>query len=132
MADWSEFDKAVSSARASDLVSKRWADAVGGSYGGANAGPVESYGGVDEAMASNSRPRQYSPTASADAPGSGENMLSPGPRGDRSVHAHFGPHNSGNFDAAVSAVCGGDAQISKLWPDAQGGALGSTSDGYKD
>ncbi len=132
MATWSEFDAAVSATRASDLVSKKWPDAQAGAYGGADAGPRESYGGTEEAMASNAKPRQYSPVVTPDPPGSGENYLSPGPRSDTSVHAHFGQHSSGNFDSAASNVCSGDAQIAKSWPDALGGALGSVEDGYKD
>ncbi len=132
MSDMSEFSSAVSAARASDLVAKRWPDAAAGAYGGANAGPVESYGGLDAANAAISKPRQYSPIASPDAPGSGENMLSPGPRSDTSVHAHFGQHSSGNFDQAVSNTCSGDAQTTKHWTDAAGGSLGSVQDGYKD
>lgn len=132
MATWSEFDAAVSATRASDLVSKKWPDAQAGAYGGADAGPTESYSSADAAMASNAKPRQYSPIVTPDPPGSGENMYSSGPLSDTSVHSHFGPHSSGNFDTAASNVCTGDAQVSKSWPDALGGGLGSSSDGYKD
>ncbi len=132
MASWQEFDQAVSNARASDLVAKKWPDASAGAYGGADAGPTESYGGLDAANTAISKPRQYSPVVTPDAPGSGEDMLGSGPRMDMSQHAHIGQHSSGIFDSAASATCSGDAQISKSWPDAQGGMLGSVADEYKD
>jgi len=132
MATWSEFDNAVSATRMSDLVAKKWPDAAAGAYGGADAGPVESYSGVDEANSAIARPRAYNPVVTPDPAGSGENYLSPGPRSDSSVHAHFGQHSASNFDSAASNTCSGDAQIAKSWPDAQGGALGSVADEYKD
>jgi len=132
MASWQEFDQAVSAARASDLVSKKWPDAAAGAYGGANAGPTEDYGGLNEAESAISRPRKYDPIVSPDPAGSGENYLGSGPRSDMSQHAHFGQHSSSNFDSAASNTCGGDAQIAKAWPDAQGGSLGSVADEYKD
>ena len=132
MASWQEFDNAVSATRMSDLVAKKWPDAAAGAYGGADAGPVESYGGVDEANSAIARPRVYSPVVTPDPAGSGENYLSPGPRSDSSVHAHSGQHSLAIFDSAASNTCSGDAQIAKSWPDAQGGALGSVADEYKD
>jgi len=132
MASWQEFDNAVSATRASDLVAKKWPDAAAGAYGGANAGPTESYSGLDEANSAISKPRQYDPVVTPDAPRSGEDYLGSGPRMDTSVHAHFGQHSSSNFDSAASNTCSGDAQIAKSWPDAQGGALGSVADEYKD
>src|SRR5208282_1290017 len=126
----SEFESAVSATRASDLVSKKWPDAAGGAYGGFPAGSTEDYGGLDAANSAIQRPRQYSPVVTPDPPGSGENMYSHGPRMDTSVHAHFGQHSSGHFDSAASNTCSGDAQVSKAWPDAQGGGLGSVSDEY--
>jgi hypothetical protein len=128
----SEFENAVGAARASDLVSKRWPDASGGTYGGYPAGSTEDYGGLDAANAAIARPRVYDPIVTPDPPGSGENMYSPGPRMDTSVHAHFGQHASSNHDTAASNTCGGDAQTSKAWPDALGGGLGSVADEYKD
>jgi len=128
----SEFESAVSAARASDLVSKKWPDAAGGAYGGFPAGSTEDYGGLDAANSAIARPRRYDPVVTPDPAGSGENMYSPGPRMDSSVHAHFGQHSSSNWDAAASATCSGDAQTTKAWPDALGGGLGSVEDGYKD
>jgi len=130
MADSNDFNSAVSASRASDLVAKKWPDAACGAYGGYPAGPTESYGSAEAAMSSNAKPHQYSPVVTPDPPGSGENYYSSGPLSDTSVHAHFGPHSSGNFDTAASNVCSGDAQIAKSWPDALGGGLGSSSDGY--
>lgn len=132
MASEQDFNSAVSASRASDLVAKKWPDAACGAYGGYPAGPLESYGGVDEANSAIAKPRQYNPVVTPDAPGSGENYLSPGPRSDSSVHAHFGQHSAAVFDSAASNTCSGDAQIAKSWPDAQGGGLGSVSDEYKD
>ena len=53
-------------------------------------------------------------------------------RNDQSIHSHFGQYSASIFDSAASNTCTGDANVAKAWPDAQGGGLGSVSDGDKD
>jgi len=125
------FSSAVASSRAGDAVAKAWPDASGGAYGGYPADGTESYSAGSEAEVGISQPRMYDSVVTPAGPGAG-GALGTGPRGDASIHSHFGQYSPSNFDSGASNTCAGDANVAKAWPDAQGGGLGSVSDGDKD
>jgi hypothetical protein len=132
MATWMEFDNAVGATRGGDasMGAKKWPDAKGGAYGGANAGPVESYSPGSEFDRGAGDPHLYSPIVTpAPAGPDGEFGYV---RADRSEHAHFAGYSASDFDSGAINTCSGDAQVAKMWPDAACGGLGSSTDGYKD
>ena len=124
------FSSAVASSRAADAVAKAWPDASGGAYGGYPADGTESYSAGNEFEVGVSQSAQYDPVATPAGPG--PDGAFGYVRGDQSVHSHFGQHSPSNFDSGASNTCSGDAQVAKRWPDAEGGGLGSVTDGDKD